>query len=397
MPPRKQPDIRAITRMVPLDGNLVQGQSQLPIAPMLADAAARAIARSENHYSPAEGTTPLLRAIAEKIRLHNGISVDPENQELMVTAGGTGALVALSDAFLRGKSVLLFEPYYPYHRRIAEQFGAAAEIFPLSCPELEFGPEELRRRCRELVGRREFPLKAIVACTPVNPTGKVFTRAELESIATICREFDLLCIADEVYEHYVLPPRQHVSIAALDGMRERTITVNSFSKSWNVSGWRLGYAYGSSRLIAPMIKAVNVLYVCAATPLQVALGEVLPQARNQYAGLQTSFAAKRNFVQPRLEDLGFQVFESGSAFYLWARIPREFEDANALNQKLIEHGQVAGTPGCAFADSETWDAYLRLCIAREEHVLENAISRIEKVLHGTATREQVTSSAVLHR
>src|SRR5215471_4049868 len=138
---RKQPDIRAITRMVPLDGNLVQGQSQLPIAPLLADAAARTIARSENHYSPAEGTMPLLRAIGEKIRVHNGISVDPENQELMLTAGGTGALVALADALLRGKSLLLFEPYYPYHRRIAEEFGAKAEIFPLSCPELEFDGE----------------------------------------------------------------------------------------------------------------------------------------------------------------------------------------------------------------------------------------------------------------
>jgi aminotransferase len=146
-----------------------------------------------------------------------------------------------------------------------------------------------------------------------------------------------------------------------------------------------------------MIKAVNVLYVCAATPLQIALGEVLPQARNHYAGLQASFAAKRAFVQPRLEDLGFEIFDSGSAFYLWARIPRQFEDANALNQQLIEQGKVAGTPGCAFADSETWDAYMRLCIAREDHVLETAISRIEKVLHGSAAHDEVTTSAVLQR
>lgn len=397
MTSRKQPDIRAITRMVPADGNLVQGQSQLPVSPALAEAAAQVIARSENHYSPAEGTAVLLSAIAEKISTHNGIRVDPQNQELAVTAGGTGALVALTDSFLRGKSVLLFEPYYPYHRRIAEEFGAKAELFSLSGSELEFDAEELRRRCRELVTRRDFSLKAIVACTPVNPTGKVFTQAELESVASICREFDLLCIADEVYEHYVLPPRRHVSIAALEGMRERTITVNSFSKSWNVSGWRLGYAFGPARFIAPMVKAVNVLYVCAATPLQIALAEVLPHASNYYRDLQASFAAKRRFVQPRLEALGFEVFDSGSAFYLWARIPREFDDANALNQLLIERGQVAGTPGAAFADSESWDAYMRFCIAREDHVLESAVNRIEEVMENLSPRATREHSALIQR
>lgn len=381
MPPRKQPDIRAITRMVPLDGNLVQGQSQLPISPALAQAAAGAIARSDNHYSPAEGTPSLLRAIAQKIQLVNGISVEPGEQQLMVTAGGTGALVALANAHLRGKSILLFEPYYPYHRRIAEEFGASAELMPLSCPEMTFDPAELRQRCRELTSRTQLPLKAIVVCTPVNPTGKVFSRAELEAIAGICREFDLLCISDEVYEHYVLPPRRHISMASLTGMFDRTITVNSFSKSWNVSGWRLGYAYGPAHLIAPMIKVVNVLYVCSPTPLQNALAETLSNA--QYASLARSFAGKRTLVQPRLEDLGFEIFDSGSAFYLWARIPRDYDDANALNQMLIERGKVAGTPGCAFADSATWDAYMRFCIAREDHVLESAISRIESVLHSS--------------
>lgn len=381
MPARKQPDIRAITRMVPVDGNLVQGQSQLPISSGLAEAAAHAIARSDNHYSPAEGTSHLLRAISEKIRLVNGISVEGEKQQLMVTAGGTGALVGLANAHLRGKSILLFEPYYPYHRRIAEEFGASVEIMPLSCPDMTFDPHDLRRRCREVASRSQFPLKAIVVCTPVNPTGKVFSHAELESIAGICREFDLLCISDEVYEHYVLPPRRHVSMASLSGMFDRTITVNSFSKSWNVSGWRLGYAYGPAHLIAPMIKVVNVLYVCAPTPLQNALAETLLTA--QYSALARSFAAKRERVQPRLEALGFEVFDSGSAFYLWARIPREHDDANALNELLIEQGKVAGTPGSAFADSDTWDAYMRFCIAREDHVLESAVSRIESVLHSS--------------
>jgi aminotransferase len=117
----------------------------------------------------------------------------------------------------------------------------------------------------------DFPLRAIIACSPANPTGKVFTRAELEAIAAVCQEFDLLCIADEVYEHYVVGDKTHTSIATLDGMWDRTITVNSFSKSWNISGWRLGYVYGTSQLVAPINATNNVFYVCSPTPLQLAL------------------------------------------------------------------------------------------------------------------------------
>jgi aminotransferase len=379
---KSKPDIRLITRLVPPDGNLVQGQSELAIDPNLARAASEMIAASQNHYSPAEGARELRRAVADKIRAFNGVEVDPDASplELLITPGATGGLVAIADAYLKDSAALVFEPYYPYHRRIIEELGGRAETFRLSGETLEFDREELRARCRELKSRREFPLRAIIVCTPVNPTGKVFTREELTAIAEVCQEFDLLCISDEVYEHYVAGAEPHLSIAAFDGMRERTVTVNSFSKSWNISGWRLGYAYGDGRLVAPLNNANNVFYVCSPTPLQKALAEVLMTDAGYYARLGERFADKRARTVGVLEELGFRIYDSGSTFYVWARIPEQYPDAMRLNEQLIAQASVAAVPGSAFTDSDTWDNYMRLCIAREDHILDAALGKLHDAL-----------------
>lgn len=241
-----RPDIRTITGLVPPSGNLVQGQSELAVSPDLAAAACRRISASENHYSPAEGDGDLRRIVAEKIARFNGIVVDPDTkaQQLLITAGATGALVAISQRYLKGVAALVFEPYYPYHRLVVEELGGTTEVLPLQSSALELDRDELVLRCRELARRPEFPLRAIILCNPATPAGKVFTLAELEALADVCRGFDLICIVDEVYEHHVIGLQSHLSIARLPGMWERTITVNSFSKSWNVSGWRIGYCYG---------------------------------------------------------------------------------------------------------------------------------------------------------
>lgn len=375
-----KPDIRAITRLVPPSGNLVQGQSELPIDPQLAKEAAEIIAASQNHYGGSEGDANLRKAVAEKIKKYNGIEVDVDAKplELMITTGGTGALIGIAQSYLRNKSALVFEPYYPYHRRILEEFGAQTETFELDA-QLGFEKEALRERCKNLVSRNEFPLKAIIVCTPANPSGKVMTQEELESVASVAQEFDLLVISDEVYEHYVTGENPHIPIAALPGMWERTITVNSFSKSWNISGWRLGYCYGKGELIAPVNNAANVVYVCPATPLQSALSRVLMADENYYAALRDKFDAKRRFASEALTELGFKIYNSGSAFYLWTRIPEEFNDALTFNEMLMQNG-VAGTPGSAFADSDDWDAYMRICIAREDAVLEGALEKFRTAL-----------------
>lgn len=379
---KAKPDIRLITRLVPPEGNLVQGQSELAIDARLAQAAGEIIAASQNHYSPAEGAPELRHAVAEKIRVFNGVEVDPDASplELIITPGATGGLVALADAYLKNASALVFEPYYPYHRRIIEELGGRTEVLQLSGETLEFDVDELRARCRELKSQREFPLRAIIVCTPVNPTGKVFTRAELTSIAEVCQEFELLCISDEVYEHYVAGAEPHVSIASLAGMRERTVTVNSFSKSWNISGWRLGYAYGDAKLIAPLNNANNVFYVCSPTPLQKALAQVLMADADYYALLRQRFAVKRQRAAVVLEELGFRLYDSGSTFYIWARIPEQYGDAMQLNEQLIAQAGVAAVPGSAFTDSDVWDNYMRLCIAREDHILDAALGKLQNAL-----------------
>jgi aminotransferase len=379
-PKKVKPDIRAITRLVPPSGNLVQGQSELPIDPQLAKEAAEIIAASQNHYGGSEGNQDLRKAVAAKIKKYNNIDVDVDAKplEVMVTNGGTGALIGIANSYLRNKSALVFEPYYPYHRRILEEFGGKTETFALDAG-LTFEKDALLQKCRQLKDRNEFPLKAIIVCTPANPSGKVMTQTELEAVADVAQELDLLVISDEVYEHYVTGENPHVPIASLPGMWERTITVNSFSKSWNISGWRLGYAYGKGELVQPINNAANVIYVCPATPLQSALSKVLMADDDYYTRLRDKFDDKRRFFSEELTALGFQIYNSGSAFYLWTRIPEEYSDAIKFNEKLMEHG-VGATPGSAFADSDDWDAYMRVCIAREDSVLAGALEKIKTAL-----------------
>jgi aminotransferase len=360
----------------------VQGQSELAVNPALARAASEMIHAGQNHYSPAEGVIELRNAVAQKIALFNGIEVDPKGTplELLVTPGATGGLIAIAHTYLKGTSALVFEPYYPYHRRILDELGGRTEVLSLRGENLELDGDELHTRCRELKNRQLFPLRAIITCTPVNPTGKVFTKSELEMVAEVCQELDLLCIADEVYEHYVVGERAHVSIARLDGMWERTITVNSFSKSWNISGWRLGYVYGPNRLVAPLNNANNVFYVCSPTPLQRALSEALMSDPQYYTDLRERFTLKRRVAVDALEQLGFQIYDSGSAFYLWARIPEGYQDAMQFNEMLIGRAGVAGVPGSAFADSDVYDSHMRLCIAREDEILQGALDKIQGAL-----------------
>lgn len=375
-----KPDIRAITRLVPPEGNLVQGQSELPIDAQLAREAAEIIAASQNHYGASEGDQNLRKAVAEKIKKYNNIEIDvgAKPVELMITTGGTGALIGIAQSYLRDKSALVFEPYYPYHRRILEEFGAKTETFELDA-KLTFEKDALLQKCKSLKERKDFPLKAIIVCTPANPSGKVMTQTELEAVADVAQELDLLVISDEVYEHYVTGENPHIPIASLPGMWEQTLTVNSFSKSWNISGWRLGYCYGKGELVAPVNNAANVIYVCPVTPLQSALSKVLMADANYYDKLRDKFDAKRRFFSEELTALGFQIYNSGSSFYLWTRIPEDFDDAIKFNEMLMKNG-VGATPGSAFADSDHWDAYMRICIAREDSILEGALEKIKTAL-----------------
>jgi aminotransferase len=375
---RAQPDIRAIARLVPPEGNLVQGQSEVALHPELAEALNNVVASGLNHYSFFEGVDELRRAVAEKVRLHNGIQIDPDRRplDLIITPGATGSLVSIAQTFLRNGSALVFGPYYPYHKRIVTELGGAVDVFDLHGEQLDLDVDELRRVCREASARASMPLKAIIVSSPANPTGRVFDRDELQSIVDCAREFDLLLISDEVYEHFAVGASDHISPASLPGAFERTITVNSFSKSWAVSGWRLGFAYGPGDLIGKLTAAGNVLYVCTPTPLQHALARVLLKDPDYYNRLKADFARKRKIFGDALVETGFVPYESRSSFYIWARIPDRFADASQLNELLIREAGLAGVPGSAFMDDPERDLYMRFCIAREDRMLQAAAGRL---------------------
>jgi aminotransferase len=379
---RTQPDIRAIARLIPASGNLVQGQNDVPLHHALAQALNEAVAEGLNHYSFFEGVDELRRAVVEKLRISSGVSLDADRRplELIITPGATGALVTIAHTFLRDASAIVFEPYYPYHKRTIETAGGRTDVVKLRGENLDLDVEELRRVCREGKSRSDKPLKAIIACSPANPTGRVLTRAEMEAIVACAQEFDLLLISDEVYEHFTLEAADHVTAASLPGAFERTITVNSFSKSWAVSGWRLGYAYGPGALIGKLTQLGNIYYVCTPTPLQHALARVLLADPEYYDKLRGDFARKRGIINTALEAAGFRVYPSRSSFYTWARIPERFRDATELNEFMIREAGVAGVPGGAFMDEPENDVFMRLCFAREDSMLEAAAERIVRTI-----------------
>jgi aminotransferase len=281
---------------------------------------------------------------------------------------------------MRGSSAIVFEPYYPYHKRTLETADARVDVVRLSGDDLALDIDQLRSVCRAGKSRSAYPLKAIIVCSPANPTGRVFTREELTSIIACAEEFDLMLISDEVYEHFTLEANDHVATASLPGAFERTITVSSFSKSWAVSGWRLGYAYGPGDLVGKLAALGNIYYVCTPTPLQHALARVLLQDPAYYDQLRTDFARKRQIMTDALSAAGFRVYPSRSSFYAWARIPDRFSDASELNEFLIREAGVAGVPGRAFMDDVDRDLYMRLCFAREDAMLESAAHKLVRAL-----------------
>lgn len=379
---RIQPDIRAIARLIPPSGNLVQGQNDVALHPELARALSEVVDAGLNHYSFFEGVDELRHAVAEKLRLFNGITIDPEGRplELIITPGATGGLITIAHTYLRGASAVVFEPYYPYHKRTLETAGAQTDVVKLRGETLDLDVDELRRVCRDGKSRSSYPLKAIIVSSPANPTGRVFTGSELRAIVECAAEFDLMLISDEVYEHFTLEAADHVATASLDGAFERTITVSSFSKSWAVSGWRLGYAYGPGDLVGKLAQLGNIYYVCTPTPLQHALARVLLRDPGYYDRLRTDFAHKREILTCALESVGFGIYLSRSSFYAWVRIPDRFEDATALNEFLIREAGVAGVPGSAFMDEPERDVYMRFCFARDDAMLEGAVERIVRSL-----------------
>jgi aminotransferase len=367
-----QSDIRRMSRECERVGgiNLGQGICDLPTIPELVEGACDAIASSKATYSKFEGIDPLREKIAAKCERFNGFRVDPAT-EVVVTVGSTGGFAAAAMATLNpGDEVILFEPYYGYHLNTLKVLGIETKFVPLQLPDWSIDFDQLRAA----FGPKT---RGIVVCTPSNPCGKVFTREELEKIAALCHEFDTWCFTDEIYEYIVYDDRRHLSMAAVD--RDIAVTISGFSKTFSVTGWRIGYVAAPQRITGPIGLVNDLFYVCAPTPLQWGIARALDIGEEYYRNLSLDYQKKRDMLADALTEGGFRPFVPQGAYYMLAEIPEHFADSREAAMTLINEAGVASVPGPSFYASSRGDRLLRFCFAKDFSALEEAGKRLTRV------------------
>jgi len=372
--------IREMTREALKHGavNLSQGFPDFAAPEDIKRVAMKAIEDDINQYAITWGARDFREAIATKTKQYLGLDVDPET-ELTVTCGSTeGMIVAMMATVDPGEEVVIFEPFYENYAPDAILSDAKPRYVPLRAPDWSFDRDELRATFNANT-------KAIIICNPNNPTGKVFTRDEMEFIAGLCQEFDALCFTDEIYEH-ILYPRdgaeiRHISMAQIDGMRERTIIVNSMSKTYSVTGWRVGYCIGPPEITSGIRKVHDFLTVGAAAPLQTAGAYALTLPPSYYDQLQADYRARRDLLLPVLEKAGFDTFRPDGAYYIMTDISGfGFTDDVEFTKHLIREVGVACVPGSSFySDPERGKQQVRFCFCKKDETLQLAAERLEKL------------------
>jgi aspartate/methionine/tyrosine aminotransferase len=354
--------------------NLAQGFPDFPAPAALKQAAADAIAADVNQYAITWGAKPFRDAIAAKYRRTYGLDFDPE-REITVCCGATEGMVASFLAVLNpGDEVILFEPFYENYGPDTQLCGAEARYVKLQAPDWTFDPDELRRAFTPRT-------KAIILNTPNNPTGKVFTRQELEYIAALCQEFDALAITDEIYEHILYDGAVHVPICSLPGMRDRSILVNSMSKTYSVTGWRVGWVLAPPDLTDSIRKVHDFLTVGAAAPLQQAGVLALSWGDEYYGKLAAEYAGRRDHIVQTLTSVGLRCFVPRGAYYVMTDISgTNFSDDVNFVRHLIEKLGVAAVPGSSFYSHNRGGCpHVRFCFCKKYETLEEARRQIQKL------------------
>lgn len=352
--------------------NLAQGVCDTPVpAPVEAEALA-AIERGDNIYTRLDGIGRLRKAIAAKQERDYGLVYDPES-EVLVSCGATGGLHAAAMALLNpGDEVILFEPFYGYHVATLKSMRVKPVFVPLAAPDWELDAEALRDAITERT-------RAIVLNTPANPSGKVFTRAEIEAIAAVCRQNDLFLITDEIYEYFVYDGERHIAPATLEGMRERTIVISGFSKTFSVTGWRLGYVTADAKWMGAMAYFHDLTYVCAPSALQHGAAAGLEQLPPSfYEQLAAEHQGKRERLVAALRDAGLEPSVPAGAYYILADASR-LPGATAAEKarELLSATGVAAVAGSAFFRPGHGENLLRFCFAKKDADLEEACARLQ--------------------
>ena len=368
--------IREMTRLANQHGavNLSQGFPDFAAPEEIKQAAARAVAADVNQYAITWGAKSLRDALVAKQQRFTGLRFDPE-REITVCCGATECMASVMLALVDpGDEVIVFEPYYENYGPDAILSGAVPRFVRLREPDWSFDPAEL-------AAAFSARTRAIVVNTPNNPTGKVFSRAEMEQIAALCRKWDVIAVTDEIYEHILYDGAEHVSMAALDGMRERTVTVSGLSKTWSVTGWRIGWCLAPADLTNAIRKVHDFLTVGAPAPLQEAAAVALSMPQDYFRRLADSYRERREFLVPVLQRAGFKPIPPRGAYYVMTDISGfGFPDDVAFARWLVAEGGVAAVPGSSFfSDPAAGSQRLRFHFARKRETLEAAAERLQSL------------------
>jgi aminotransferase len=374
-----QSEIRAMTVACSDAGgiNMAQGVCDTDPPHPVVEAAIEAIRSGHNIYTRLDGIAPLREAIAQKFASFNRIDVDPRTQ-VLVTSGATGAMNAALLALLNaGDECIVLEPFYGYHVSTLRAMRAVPVVVPLAGPEFALDVERLRSSITPRT-------RAMVINSPSNPSGKVFSRNELEALAEIAMEHDLFVFTDEMYEYFIYDGAQHISIATIPGMAERTITISGFSKTFSVTGWRLGYLAASERWMTAIAYFHDLIYICAPSPLQHgAAAGLLQLPKSFYTDLAVEYEAKRNKICASLTRAGLTPSIPTGAYYVLADSTKiAGADAKQKARRFLADSGIAAVAGSAFfaADASGVNAgenLLRFCFAKKDAELAEACKRLD--------------------
>jgi L-glutamine---4-(methylsulfanyl)-2-oxobutanoate aminotransferase len=373
--------IREMTRQAMLYDavNLAQGFPDFPAPREIKESAQEAIAGDINQYAITWGAKNLRQGIARKMQEWHGLSIDPETQ-VTVCCGSTEAMISTLLAVCNsGDEVVIFEPFYENYGPDAIISGAKPRFVKLHPPSDRQGEWTFDER--ELRAAFDHHTKAIILNTPNNPTGKVFTRAELELIRDLCVEFNVLALTDEIYEHILYEGAQHISIASLDGMAERTVTINGMSKTYSVTGWRVGWTTASAEITNAIRKLHDFLTVGAPAPLQEAGAAALSLPRSYYQGLADGYLKRRDRLLSALTEAGFQCFLPRGAYYIMTDISRfGFCDDLAFTEHLVKDIGVAAVPGSSFySNGRDGAQQVRFAFCKRDETLDEAARRLRRL------------------
>jgi aminotransferase len=353
--------------------NLAQGFPDFPALAEVKEAATKAIQADLNQYAITWGEPNLRQAIAEKFAWYNGVTVDPE-KEVTVCCGSTEAMISSLMAIVNsGEEVIVFEPFYENYGPDTILCDARPQFVTLHEPDWHFDEQELTKAFNNKT-------KAIVINTPNNPTGKVFSREELQCIADLCLKWGVVAVTDEIYEHILYNGAKHISIASLPGMRDQTVTINSISKTYSLTGWRVGWAIAPSSLTSSIRKVHDFLTVGAPHPLQEAAASALQIDRSYYQTLAMEYDKRREFFSQVLEETGFRIYRPQGSYYIMTDIRHfGFPDDVAFALYLVEKFGVATVPGSSFYSCPSLgETKIRFCFPKRMQTLEQAAERLRK-------------------